>query len=102
MKLRKDDKVVVLAGKDKGREGAILKVIPATASVIVEGMNIAKKHVKPGGKNPRGGIIELTRPMRAGKVALICPNCRKPTRIGYDMKGDTKERICRKCQKVVK
>jgi large subunit ribosomal protein L24 len=102
MKLRKDDKVVALAGKDKGREGVVLKVIPATSSVIVEGLNIAKKHVKPGGKNPRGGIIELTRPMLAGKVALVCPNCKKPTRVGYQIKNDHKERICRKCGQVVK
>jgi large subunit ribosomal protein L24 len=102
MKLHKNDKVVVLAGRDKGKEGAVLKVIPADSRVIVEGVNIAKRHTKPGGKNPRGGIIEITKPILAGKVALVCPHCKKPTRVGYEIKEDTKTRICRKCGQAVK
>ena len=102
MKLRKADKVVVLAGRDKGKEGEVLRVLPATASLVVEGINVAKRHTKPGGKNPRGGIIEIVKPIQAGKVALVCPNCKKPTRVGYEIKQNNKERVCRKCGQVVK
>lgn len=102
MKLKKDDKVVVLAGRDKGKTGVITRVIPKITGVVVEGVNIAKRHTKPSSKVPRGGILEITKPVPVGKVALICPSCKKPTRIGYQMNKDIKERICRKCNQVVK
>ncbi len=102
MKLRKADKVVVLAGRDKGKQGEVLRVFPQTAGVIVEGINIVKRHTKPGGKNPRGGILEIAKPISTAKVALVCPSCKKPTRVGYEIKNDTKERVCRKCGQVVR
>jgi large subunit ribosomal protein L24 len=102
MKLRKGDEVIVLAGRDKGKKGSIGRVLPATSQVVVEGVNIAKRHTKPSDKNPRGGILEITKPMAASKVAYVCPSCKKPTRIGYVIKGDNKERICVKCKAVVK
>jgi large subunit ribosomal protein L24 len=102
MKLKKDDKVVVLIGRDKGKTGAVTRVIPREGSVVVEGINVVKRHTKPSNKQPRGGILELTKPVPAGKVALMCPSCKKPTRIGYQISGDTKERICRKCKAVIK
>lgn len=103
MKLKMKDKVVVLAGRDRGKDGAITRVIPKTEQVIVEGLGMVKRHTKPSNKHPRGGILEVARPIPAGKVALVCPHCHKPTRIGYQIsKSGTKERICRKCKEVVK
>ena len=102
MKLKRKDKVVVLMGKDKGKTGEVTRVLPSESRVVVEGINIVKKHVKPSNKNPRGGILEIVKPILAGKVALVCPNCKKPTRVGYEVKNGNKERICRKCKAVVK
>jgi large subunit ribosomal protein L24 len=102
MKLRRSDQIVVLAGRDKGKKGAITRILPDENSVVVEGLNIVKRHTKPSDKIPRGGILDITKPLPAGKVALVCPECKKPTRIGYQIKGKNKERICRKCNAVVK
>lgn len=102
MKLKKTDKVMVMAGRDKGKTGEITRIIPTDGQVVVEGVNVIKKHQKPTQKQPRGGIIEITKPVPAGKVALVCPNCKKPTRVGYEVKGEHKERICRKCKGVIK
>lgn len=100
MKLRKKDNVIVLAGKDKGKKGEVTRVLPADSKVVVEGINIVKKHTKPSNKQPKGGILEITYPMPVAKVALICPNCKQPTRIGFEV-GKTKQRICKKCKKTV-
>jgi large subunit ribosomal protein L24 len=102
MKLKKSDKVMVMAGRDKGKTGEITRVIPADNQVVVEGVNVIKKHTKPSQKQPRGGILEITKPMPISKVALVCPNCKKPTRVGYETKGEHKERICRKCKGSIK
>ena len=101
MKLKLKDNVMVLAGRDKGKTGEITRVLPATDRVVVEGVNLVKRHTKPSNKQPRGGILEVNRPMPAAKVALVCPSCKKPTRIGYSL-GKTKQRVCRKCGEAVK
>jgi large subunit ribosomal protein L24 len=94
MKLRRDDKVVVIAGRDKGKSGKVLSVLPATAQVIVEGINVVKRHTKPSNKQPRGGILELTKPIDAAKVMALDPATGKPARVGYQIKADgTKERV---------
>ena len=97
MKLRKGDRVRVLTGKDRGDEGEIMRVFPKDGRVIVEGVNVAKKHQRALRATMQAGIIDKDMPMPASNVALICPNC-GPTRIGYrfDDQG-TKVRICRKC-----
>lgn len=102
MKLKKSDKVMVTAGRDKGKTGNILRVLPTSNQVVVENLGIVKRHTKPGGKNPRGGILEIAKPINASKVALVCPSCNKPTRIGYHINKSVKERICRKCNATVK
>jgi len=102
MKLKKGDKVIVIAGKDKGRTGVIKRVILKKQAVVIEKINIVKKHIKPA-KGQKGGIIELEKPLFVGKIMLVCPHCTKPTRVGYqlDKKGE-KYRICRKCQSLLK
>ena len=88
MKLKKDDKVIVIAGKDKGTVGTIQKVIPEKNRVVVEGVNIRKKHKKPTQQNPDGGIVEIYAPIDASNVMLVDPKTKKPTRIGHkEVKG---------------
>jgi len=101
MKIIKGDKVKILIGKDKGREGEVTKSFPKKSSVVVQGLNIFKKHIKPSQKRP-GSIVEKERPFHISKVILICPECKKTTRVGYKIdKSGTKYRICKKCQAVL-
>lgn len=98
LKLRKGDKVLVLQGKDRGREGTIDKVYPKKGLVQVGGVNIFKKHLKSRGEGKPGGIVEVSKPIPVSKVALICSKCGKKTRIGYEVGKDGKIRICKKCK----
>jgi large subunit ribosomal protein L24 len=94
MKLRKDDKVIVTLGRDKGKSGKVLAVIPTENKVLVEGVNVFKRHTKPSQKNPRGGILDITKAIDASKVMVLDPASGKPARVGYEIKADgTKERI---------
>lgn len=97
MKILKSDKVKILIGKDKGRTGEVTRAFPKKMRVIVKGLNLFKKHVKPS-QNQKGGIVEKERALLVSKVALICPNCQKTTRVGYEIdKSGQKYRICKKC-----
>ncbi len=99
MKLRKGDRVRVIAGKDLGKDSEIMRVIPETNRVIVEGVNIAKKHQRQTRATMQGGIIDKDMPLNASNVALLCGSCDKPTRAGYRFEPDGKKvRICRKCK----
>jgi len=99
LKLKKGDRVVVLSGKDIGKEGSISRVIPERNMAIVDGINIAKKHQKPVSQTNTGGIIDKEMPIPASNVAIVCNSCGKPTRVGYRFEPDgTKVRICRKCE----
>jgi large subunit ribosomal protein L24 len=98
MKLKKGDEVEVLAGKDIGKRGAVMRVLPAANKVIVDRVNIAKKHQKPTKATMQGGIIDKEMPIHASNVGIVCKSCKRPTRIGYKFEGDgTKVRVCRKC-----
>jgi large subunit ribosomal protein L24 len=99
VKLKKGDRVKVIAGKDLGKDGVIMRVLPEKNKVIVEGVNIAKKHQRPTRATMQGGIIDKDMPIHASNVALICGSC-GATRIGYRIDEQTKEkvRICRKCE----
>jgi large subunit ribosomal protein L24 len=99
MKLRKGDRVRVIAGKDLGREGVIMRVLPERNRVIVEGVNVAKKHQRPQRATMQAGIIDKDMPLDASNVALVCGTCGGPTRIGYrfDANGN-KVRVCAKCR----
>jgi large subunit ribosomal protein L24 len=97
MKLRKGDQVRVLAGKDIGKEGEVTRVLPDKDRVIVEGINLAKRHQKPTRSTMQGGIIDKDMPIHVSNLAILCSRC-GPTRIGYRFNPDgTKVRVCRKC-----
>lgn len=101
MKIIKGDKVKILIGKDKGREGEVTLAFPKKETVLVKGINIFKRHLKTT-KDQKGGIVEKERALRVSKVALICPNCQKTTRVGYQIdKSGEKFRICKKCKQFI-
>ena len=95
-KLKKEDTVEIIAGKDKGKRGRLLKILREKDRVIVEGMNMVKKAKKRRSQRDRGGIIEIEAAVHASNVMIVCKKC-GPTRIGYKIEGDTKTRVCRKC-----
>lgn len=94
MKIIKKDKVMVITGRDKGKSGEVLAVLPKTKQVVVEGINVAKRHTKPSQAQPKGGILEITKPIDASKVMVLDPASGKPARVAYkQVKGGKKERI---------
>jgi large subunit ribosomal protein L24 len=95
-KLKKEDTVEIISGKDKGKRGRILKILRDKDRVVVEGANIIKKAKKRRNQQDRGGIIEVEAALHSSKVMIVCKKC-GPTRIGYKFEGDTKVRVCRKC-----
>lgn len=95
MKLRRDDMVVVIAGRDKGKTGKVMVVIPKENKVVVEGVNVVKKHTKPSQKNPKGGILDVTKAIDVSKLMVIDPKSGKPARIGYNVTAKGKERVFR-------
>ena len=95
--VKKDDTVVVLTGKDRGKSGKILKVIPKKQRVIVEGVNLIKKHQKPTQANPEGGIITKEASIHISNVLIFCPKCGKGVRTRKKIDGDRKIRVCVKC-----
>ncbi len=97
MHVRKGDKVKVIAGKDKGREGKVLKVHPHKQRVSVEGAAMMKKHARPTQKVPQGGILETEGTIHVSNVMLVCPNCSEPTRVSRRRDDGTRVRVCKKC-----
>ena len=99
--VKKGDTVVVLSGKDKGKQGKIITAMPQAGKVVVEGVNKVKRHSKPSLKVPQGGIITKEMPLLACKVQLVCPACNKPTRIGHKEVNGKNARVCKKCGEVI-
>ena len=101
--IRKNDNVVVTTGKDRGKRGRVLRVVPDKNRLVVEGVNIIKRHTKANPqKQVKGGVVEREAPLHASNVQLVCPECGKPTRLGRKILGDgRKVRVCRKCEGVV-
>lgn len=95
--VKKDDQVMIISGKDKGKKGKILEVSVKEQKVIIEGRNMVTKHVKPRKQGQIGGIVKAEAPLYACKVMPICPKCNKPTRVGNEIKNDKKIRVCKKC-----
>ncbi|MFA4930629.1 MAG: 50S ribosomal protein L24 [Patescibacteria group bacterium] len=96
-KFKKGDQVIVVKGKDKGKTGIILKVIPPVHRVVVEGVNVMKKHVRPTKKNLQGGIIDYNMHIPTANIRIVCPNTQKPSRVGFKInRAGNKERIAKK------
>ena len=101
MKIKKGDTVLVVLGKNRRKKGKILKAFPKERKVLIEGVNLIKKHQKPKKTGEKGQIIEKPSPINISNVKLICSNCNKATRVGYKIVGDKKYRICKKCNKQI-
>lgn len=101
MIVKTGDKVKVITGKDKGKEGVILKAFPKKDRVIVEGMNMMKKHQKPNSANPQGGILETEAPIHVSNVMLIDPKTNEPTRVGFKVEDGKKVRVSKKTGEVL-
>ena len=97
MKVKKGDTVQVLSGNDKGKKGEVLEVIPKDSKVVVKGVNVRKKHIKPRKQGDEGGIISVECAINSSKVNVVCPKCGKPAKIGYKIEKDEKIRVCKKC-----
>ena len=97
MNIRKDDKVIVRSGKDKGKEGKVLSADPKNDKLVVEGVNVATRHQKPRKQGEEGGIIKKETPIYACKVMVVCPKCGKPTRVAHKVEDGNKSRACKKC-----
>ena len=102
MKIRKDDTVVIIAGKDKGKKGKVRRALRSENKVIVEGLNMIKRHSRAGRSARQAGIIELEAPVHVSDVMLVCGKCGNPTRVGFRFLADGKKvRICNSCQEVI-
>jgi large subunit ribosomal protein L24 len=102
LRIKKGDTALVIAGKNKGKSGRVLSVLPTKERVIIEGLNIVKKHMKPSKQYTQGGIIEKEAPIHISNVMLMCPKCNKPTRIGSTVYDDGRKlRTCKKCKEVI-
>jgi large subunit ribosomal protein L24 len=95
--VRKDDTVMIISGKDRGKTGKVLEVSPKEEKVIIEGRNMVTKHVKPRRQGQLGGIVKAEGPIYACKVMPVCPKCKKATRVGHELSDSGKIRICKKC-----
>lgn len=99
MKIKSNDKVKIIAGKDKGKEGKVIKVIKGNGKIIVENVNLVKKHIKAKKQGEKGQKITVASPFNISNVAIICPKCNKQTRIGYlVLENGEKHRVCKKCK----
>ncbi len=101
MKIIKGDNVKVMAGKDRGKTGVVTAAFPATERIVVEGVNKFKKNARPKREGEKGQVVEVSRPLVASKVMLVCPSCKEPTRIGGRTEGNRKVRYCKKCKSII-
>jgi large subunit ribosomal protein L24 len=97
MKLKKGDNVMIMSGKDRKQSGKILRTYPQQERIVIDGLNMRKRHIRPRKQGQKGEIIQLPSPMNVSNVMLVCPKCGKPTRIGYKLTDTAKLRICKKC-----
>ncbi len=100
-KIKTGDEVIILAGKDKGATGKVIKIVKDKDRVVVKGVNMIKKHVKPSTENPQGGIVEKEAPLHISNVALIDPKSKKATRVGYEIRDGKKVRVSKKSGQVI-
>jgi len=98
MKILKGDTVKIVSGKDRGKTGTVLRALPAEGKVIIEGLNLVKKHSRPKKQGEKGQMVSVPRPLTASKVMLVCSSCKEPTRVGSRIDGARKVRYCKKCK----
>lgn len=102
MQVRKNDTVLVIAGKDRGKKGKVRQALPKESRVVIEGVNVVKRHMRARGATRQAGIIEREAPIHVSNVMLLCTKCNRPTRIGFRFLEDgSKVRICRRCKEVI-
>lgn len=101
MKIKKGDQVLIILGKDRNKTGKVEKVLPKKQKLVVSGLNMRKKHLKPSKKNPKGGVMEFAAAIYISDVMLICPKCNKPGRVSFEVKNDKKERKCKECGEII-
>ena len=99
MKIKKDDQVLIISGKDRGKHGKVLEVFPQEEKVVIEGVNIRKKHVRPRKAGEKGQVVQTPGAIALSNVKLLCPKCGQPTRVGYKIIENNKYRLCKKCGK---
>ncbi len=102
MKIRKGDKIKIMAGKDKGKDGVIDRVYPKQNKILIQGINLIKRHIKKNQELPEGGIVDIPKPVQVSSVMLICPKCSKTTRVGFELDKNKKVRSCKKCKATFK
>jgi len=101
MKIKKNDIVLVISGKYRGKKGKVLRILPDEGKILVEGINLAKKHQKAKKQGEKGQIVELPKPIDASNVKLFCPKCSKASRVGFSFLEGQKVRICKKCHQEI-
>ncbi|MBU1255547.1 50S ribosomal protein L24 [Patescibacteria group bacterium] len=101
MKIKKDDTVLIICGKDKGKKGKVLEIFPRENRIVVEGVNIVRKHRRPRNEGEKGQIIEIVKSIDISNVKLVCPKCGQSTRVGYKIIEKKKYKICKKCQQEI-
>ncbi len=98
MKIKKGDNVRIISGNDRGKQGKVLAVLPTRSSIVIENLNMKKKHVRPRSQGQKGELVRIPAPLRMSRVMVVCGACSKPTRVGYAIDGPgRKRRICKKC-----
>jgi len=100
-KIKKGDEVMMICGKDKGKRGKVLRVISKKGKIVVEGLNLAKKHRRPTRQGEKGEVILLPQAVDISNVALYCSHCGRAVKVGYRFSGDEKIRVCKKCQEPI-
>ena len=101
MKIRRDDIVLITSGKDKGKRGKVVRALPKEEKIVVEGINVRKKHVRPKRSGEKGQVVQKPAPLHISNAKLICPKCSKAVRIGYKVEAGKKYRICKKCKQEI-
>lgn len=101
MKIKKNDQVLIITGKDKGKKSKVISVLPELERIVVENANLVKKHRRARRQNEKGQVVEIAKPMHVSNVKLICPKCGQPSRLGYKITEAGKFRICKKCQQEI-
>ena len=97
MKIKKGDNIIVISGRDKGKKGKVGQVLPQKQRIVVEGLNMRKKTIRPRQQGQKGQIVEVALSFDASNAKIVCPKCDKPTRVGYKMEDNKKYRFCKKC-----